>query len=365
VGRAFDTGFMVGLERMGDLPQGSSAEHGQELIGWMAFQHSSEGDTVGGDLFMADTTTIRVTDDPTSGGINFCAGFSQKPLFFANIATFFGDNSAELRLAQPTTATQAAVYVEEEGCSDDETGHIEEAVSWFAIEHSRAHKIRATSQAPPTAAVPAGGTNNGGTTHAPNFNWQPGEEECGAPPTIDPAQTCAGVADPQQCWAWAQTAGQQAGQGQTPEVSCAAQVSEVVPDVNTICCADKNACPNGAGSGFPVSCTDDCAAVWTPVWTNCEAYMQRIFGGDAATMASLNVFSAACEVTASGGDDCTDSFFQEGLGEMEQACGEPTSCPKNCRSFLNSFWQTCTSRLAQMPAYASTLHDLCTGGGGH
>ena len=114
----------------------------------MAFQHSSEGDTVGGDLFMADTTTIRVTDDPTSGGINFCAGFSQKPLFFANIATFFGDNSAELRLAQPTTATQAAVYVEEEGCSDDETGHIEEAVSWFAIEHSRAHKIRATSQAP-------------------------------------------------------------------------------------------------------------------------------------------------------------------------------------------------------------------------
>lgn len=365
VGRAFDTGFMVGLERMGDLPQGSSAEHGQELIGWMAFQHSSEGDTVGGDLFMADTTTIRVTDDPTSGGINFCAGFSQKPLFFANIATFFGDNSAELRLAQPTTATQAAVYVEEEGCSDDETGHIEEAVSWFAIEHSRAHKIRATSQAPPTAAVPAGGTNNGGTTHAPNFNWQPGEEECGAPPTIDPAQTCAGVADPQQCWAWAQTAGQQAGQGQTPEVSCAAQVSEVVPDVNTICCADKNACPNGAGSGFPVSCTDDCAAVWTPVWTNCEAYMQRIFGGDAATMASLNVFSAACEVTASGGDDCTDSFFQEGLGEMEQACGDPTSCPKNCRSFLNSFWQTCTSRLAQMPAYASTLHDLCTGGGGH
>ena len=365
VGQAFDTGFEVALERMGSIVTGDAAQHGQEVIGWMAFKHNSNGDTIGGDVFMADTTTFRVTEDPTTGGINFCAGFTQKPLFFANIATFLGSDAAELRLAQPTSATQASVYVEEEGCSDDETTHVAEAVSWFAIQHSRNHKIRATSQAPATAAVPAGGTNNGGTTHAPTFNWQPGEEECGAPPTIDPAQTCAGSTDPQQCWQWAQTAGHQAGQGQTPEVSCAAEVSEIVPDINTICCADHNACPNGAGSGFPVSCTEDCAAIWTPVWADCEAYMQRIFGGDAASMASLNAVSDACEATANGGDDCPDSFFQGGLTQFQQACAQPTSCTKTCRRFLDGFWQTCRARVGQMPAAATAMHDLCTGGGGH
>lgn len=365
VGQAFDTGFELGLERMGSIATGDAAEHGQEIIGWMAFQHDSNGDTVGGDVFMADTTTFRITDDPTTGGISFCAGFTQKPLFFANIATFHGGDAAELRLSQPTTATQASVYIEEEGCSDEETAHITEAVSWFAIQHSRNHKIRATSQAPATAAVPTGGTNNGGTTHAPNFDWQPGEEECGAPPTIDPSQTCAGSSDPGQCWEWGQTAGHQAGQGQTPEVSCIAEVAEVVPDLNTICCREKNACTDGAGQGFPSRCSDDCAALWMPVWTDCEAYMQRLFGGDATVMASLNTFSDSCDATANGGDACTDSYFQSGLAQMERKCSQSTSCTAPCRLFMNGFWQTCRSRVGQMPAYASNMHDVCTGGSGH
>ena len=41
--------------------------------------------------------------------------------------------------------------------------------------------------------------------------------------------------------------------------------------------------------------------------------MQRLFGGDATQMAAINAFSASCDVTGSGGDDCTDSFFQEGV----------------------------------------------------
>jgi hypothetical protein len=94
--------------------------------------------------------------------------------------------------------------------------------------------------------------------------------------------------------------------------------------------------------------------------------MQRIFGGDAATMASLNAFSEACDVTANGGDACTDSYFQGGLAQLQQTCGQqPATCSKTCRSFLNGFWQTCRARVDQLPPSALSLHDLCTGGGGH
>ena len=372
-GRAFDTGFMMGLERIGSISAtsttagnsaGASAAHGQESVGWIAIQHSSEGDTLGGDVFMADTTTMRVTSDPTSGLINFCAGFASKPLFFANVATYHGTDSVELRLAQPTTATTAAVYIEEEGCSNDEVSHLSEAVSWFAIVHGAGHKIRGTAQAPTTAATPAG-TNNGGTTHTPNFNWAPGEEECGGVPgalSTDPA--CQGSTDP-ACWQWAPNAGVTAGQGQSPEVACAAQVAAVVPDVNVICCADPNACPNGAAGGFPVSCSDDCAGVWMSVWTQCEVYMQRLFGGDATQMAAINAFSASCDVTGSGGDDCTDSFFQEGVAHMPQVCTSMTACPKTCQKFFNGFYNKCSARVARMPQGSAALHGICTGGGGH
>ena len=360
-GRSFQTGFMVGLERIGSIDSGSttsgefaghSTEHGQEVIGWMAFQHSSEGDTIGGDVFMADTTDIVVTDSPQSGGIAFCAGFENKPLFFANVATFLGDNSVELRLAQPTTASSAAVYIEEEGCSDEETAHLAEAVSWFAIEHNRGHKIRATAQAPHTAAVPAEGANNGGTTHAPSWDWGPGAADCGEPPEVSSN-------DPQ--WQWADNAGQQAGQGQSPEVACAAQVAQVVPSVNEICCADHNACPDGGNNGnFPVSCTGDCAGIWMPIWTDCEAYMQRLFGGSQQQMASINAFSASCQATMNGGD-CTESFWQEAQTELRQSCPSQSECPKSCRRVLNTIYETCSDRFAGSPYEA--LHNVCTGGG--
>jgi hypothetical protein len=51
----------------------------------MAFQHAQS--TLGGDTYQADTTDVRVTSDPASGGIAFCSGFERTPLFFANIAT--------------------------------------------------------------------------------------------------------------------------------------------------------------------------------------------------------------------------------------------------------------------------------------
>ena len=172
---AWNIGFQVALEREGSATASGSA-HGLEAVGYMAFQHTnSDGDTIGGDLYMADQTDMTVTSSPTSGGIDFCVGFTQPPLLFAAIATYSGSDSAELRLSVPTTAGQSAVYIEEEGCSDTETDHIAEVVSFFAISHSANHKIRATSQAP---IVSGAGT--------PSYTWNPSTPGCGAA-TVGPA----------------------------------------------------------------------------------------------------------------------------------------------------------------------------------
>ena len=159
---SFGSGFQVALER--DQAQGASiGTHGTESIGWIAIQHGQS--TLGGDLYQADMTADRVTHEQSSGGIQFCSGFTQKPLFFSQIVTYDGGDPSHLRLAQPVSTEQANVYVEEVTCnSDDNNGaHTTEIVSYLAIEHSPAHKIRATAQAP-----------SEGTQHN-NGNIVPGE----------------------------------------------------------------------------------------------------------------------------------------------------------------------------------------------
>jgi hypothetical protein len=57
--------------------------------------------------------------------------------------------------AQVTFLGVRIVQVQEETCTDDETGHLGETVNYLAFEHGTAHKIRGLNVAPPHA-VPSG-----------------------------------------------------------------------------------------------------------------------------------------------------------------------------------------------------------------
>ena len=339
--QTWSTGFSVSLEREKGI--GNQISQQLEQIGYVAFQHTSEGDTLGGDLYMADQTDMSVTDSPTGGGINFCVGFENPPLFFASIATYEGWDSAELRLAVPTTNAAAAVYIEEEGCSDDETTHIPEVVSFFALQHSTANKIRATATAPRNVGAP------------PQYGWSPGEPECGAA-GVYPTHCAEGDT---MCWDSTAAAGASA-----PAQDCAARFQDSLDVVNSVCCADKGAC--SSGSTFPTKCSDDCSGLWMPIWENCKGYVQTIFSGDASTAASINKFSAACATTLYGGS-CTDDYWTKALAQVQKKCTSTTTCSKTCRKTVLPVYSACKGKLAAgydpSTTQITALQALCSGGG--
>ena len=148
-------GFAVMLEGYSNV-QGANgnfgdANHALEHIGFMAFQHGVS--SLGRDIFQAGNTDPVVTHEPY--GIPFCAGFTQKPLFFAGMASYNGWDPTQLRMSSDVTTTEAHVFCQEETCTDEEANHVGEVVSYLAIEHNGAHKIRAFAQAPPSTGVDA------------------------------------------------------------------------------------------------------------------------------------------------------------------------------------------------------------------
>ena len=156
VGLGLGSGFAVMLES-GSNVQGSNgnfgaAGHALEHIGFMAFQHGVGA--LGSDIYQAGNTPAAVTMDPY--GIAFCAGFTLKPLFFAGMASYNGWDPTQLRMSSDVTTTSAHVFCQEETCTDDEVAHVAEVISYVAIEHNGAHKIRAFAQAPPPNGAPNG-----------------------------------------------------------------------------------------------------------------------------------------------------------------------------------------------------------------
>jgi hypothetical protein len=328
VAGSFSAGFQVALEEIGSSTAGIAA-HGMEAIGWMAFQHAA--DSVGGDVYMADTTDMRITSDPATGGIAFCQGFFPRPpLFFATLASYSGWDAAELRLTQPTTATQASVFIEEEGCSDDEVLHVAETVSFFAIDHTGNHKIRATASAPPRSGSAQGGLDAGAGA------------DCGGPAVVE----CTD----HNCWM------------QEDDNFCESSFSSTMDEINDVCCQTHGMCDGG----FPTSCTVDCAGLWIELWERCDAYILELFP---SAVTEIQSFSDSCDSVTYGGT-CTDEYYTQGTAMLAAACpSDGASCPTDCRELLMSFGEACQDRLASdasQTAHMTQWRFQCLpGGNGH
>jgi hypothetical protein len=134
--------FFVTLEVEGgrsDHPDGVvQMDHIQETVGWAAFDvaHSS----LGGVVYEAGKTGFEVTDAPHQ--IQFSGYFRTKPELFANIGSYNGDDSAEVRLfdslgdGKPITYAYATVQIEEEMCTGEQGGFAHgraEEVDYFAV----------------------------------------------------------------------------------------------------------------------------------------------------------------------------------------------------------------------------------------
>eukprot|EP01052_Picozoa_sp_SAG31_P009528 SAG31_NODE_502_length_14826_cov_5.474299_8_plen_824_part_00 len=123
---ATSEGFSVALEQTASV---STHVHGVEVVGWLAIGHGTGH--IGTSAFEAGTTEDVVTH--LQHNIDFTYPFASPPHFFGAIATYDGADAAGLRLSQDTTTSKAFVTIQEETCSDQETDHTTEAISYFAI----------------------------------------------------------------------------------------------------------------------------------------------------------------------------------------------------------------------------------------
>jgi hypothetical protein len=328
----YSTGFEVALERENRVggdggAVADSAEHGIESIGWVAFTHGKG--SIGGDLYQASITENVVTHDPQTGGIAFCAGFTQPPLLFGNMyvfaivharrekmpasasnfasslprcrATHHGTDSSEVRLSRGVAVDSAAVFIEEESCSDDEVEHVPEIIAYFAIQHG-SHKIRARTSAPPNVPPPS--------EMVVCENAAAGGELC-----------CGDLTDPQcaECWNLHHQNG--AGAANTA-TTCTERATSTFNSMNAVCCADPKDCQTGR---FPSDCPADCASLWIPIWRDCGAQVTSMFAGSPDMASSIGGFSHACETTFFGNGDgrCDDTYWNAGLQLIGQNCNGP------------------------------------------
>merc|ERR1711871_115742 len=113
------THFMVALEEAGSGPWtgvggdqglGTAGHTNVEKVGWVAVE-AGTGD-IGTRTYEARLTDNVVTNEDYE--ISFAVPFSGAPRFFANMNTYHGTDSAQLRQSSPTTEGGAVIHVEEE-----------------------------------------------------------------------------------------------------------------------------------------------------------------------------------------------------------------------------------------------------------
>ncbi|MEM9005052.1 MAG: DUF5060 domain-containing protein [Cyanobacteria bacterium P01_F01_bin.86] len=119
-------GFQFAMQEEEALNKGT---HVNETVGWLAIDQgiANDGDT----LLQAETTGKSYTDDRAT--VNFEKDFDTAPSVIAKLGSFAGGDTANLRLDDITT-TSFGVGVHEEKSLDDELNHINEAVSFIALE---------------------------------------------------------------------------------------------------------------------------------------------------------------------------------------------------------------------------------------
>lgn len=110
--------FYVALENGESHDQVESMTAQPEMVGWAAFQEHHG--TLGEMTYEAGRTPLAVTDQPYD--VRFNGFFRSAPKFYANIATYHGTNSAELR-TQTVTPMAATIIIEEETCEGEQGGY--------------------------------------------------------------------------------------------------------------------------------------------------------------------------------------------------------------------------------------------------
>eukprot|EP01045_Picozoa_sp_COSAG04_P007683 COSAG04_NODE_407_length_14863_cov_24.011244_11_plen_608_part_00 len=122
-------GFLVALEEVGSFGNSMNAHTNFEKVGWMATEVGIGN--FGVRNYMAGLTGQSVTNEDYH--IDFWVPFVGTPRFFATMQTYAGTDSSQLR-ARSVDNDGATVFVEEEGCSDDELDHVEEIVGYIALD---------------------------------------------------------------------------------------------------------------------------------------------------------------------------------------------------------------------------------------
>jgi PKD repeat protein len=110
--------------------EGADGEHAYETVGYIAVDQGTGSND--GVPFEVGRTGNVVTDYPHN--IGFSQSFGSTPQFVADMQTFDGQDTAEVRM-ESLNAGSASVYIEEEETGDAETTHgSDEVVGYLAIE---------------------------------------------------------------------------------------------------------------------------------------------------------------------------------------------------------------------------------------
>lgn len=119
-------GFQVAMQEEESLNKGT---HVDETIGWFAIGSgvTSDGDT----LIEAGTTDRRYNHNRSTVG--FKSSFNDAPSVIAKLDSFYGGDTANLRL-DSITNTSFGVRVHEEQSKDGELKHTTESISFLALE---------------------------------------------------------------------------------------------------------------------------------------------------------------------------------------------------------------------------------------
>ncbi|WP_269752097.1 PKD domain-containing protein [Thiocapsa bogorovii] len=112
-----------------DEQESFTAGHGAESISYIAWQPSKG--TVDGLQFAVGIKANAVTDQPST--LSFGAGFTETPVFLADMQTANGGDPTALRHAN-LSASDVELRAEEEQSKDAETNHVAESVGWAVFQ---------------------------------------------------------------------------------------------------------------------------------------------------------------------------------------------------------------------------------------
>ncbi|MEM9008448.1 MAG: choice-of-anchor Q domain-containing protein [Cyanobacteria bacterium P01_F01_bin.86] len=119
-------GFQLAMQEEEALNKGG---HVTESLGWLAIDQGKAND---GDTLLQGGTTGR-SYDHNSSKVNFASGFDAAPSLIAKLGSFYGGDTANVRV-DDITRQSFGVSVYEDKSLDSEINHTSESVSFLALE---------------------------------------------------------------------------------------------------------------------------------------------------------------------------------------------------------------------------------------